>query len=191
MVGRDGRTSHQAALTGETNVHIMIATDGSLDVDKTVNLVSGLAGGDGASVTVYTTVEIPRGMLDEMRKAASDGGGDQTIDHTVEYRSDQAESPPGRERWIGDDTVLAAYIGSKVKDRTSGLVDALEAVGVEAEVVGEEGESAARAVLAAAEIRNVDVLCIGSHGAGRFDGLLGSISTKIARQASCPVLIIR
>jgi nucleotide-binding universal stress UspA family protein len=130
-------------------------------------------------------------MLNEMRKAATNRPDDQTIDHSVEYRSDQADAPSKRERWIGDDTVLAAYIGSKVKERTSGLVAALNAAGVEAEVVGEEGESASKTVLAAAESRNVDVLCIGSRGAGLFEGLLGSTSTKIARLASCPVLIIR
>jgi nucleotide-binding universal stress UspA family protein len=166
-------------------MHIMIATDGSLDVDKTVTFGSRLAGADD-TVTVYTAVEVPRGMLADMRDAAT-----QMIDYTVEYRTEQAETSGPSDPWIGDDAVLSAYIGSKVKDRTSDLVAALEAAGLHPEVVGEEGENAATSILAATEERQVDVLCIGTRGAGLFDGLLGSISTKITRLAPCPVLLIR
>ncbi|MFA9566377.1 MAG: universal stress protein [Acidimicrobiales bacterium] len=32
---------------------------------------------------------------------------------------------------------------------------------------------------------------MGTHGLGRFEGLLGSISTKLARRAGCSVLLVR
>jgi nucleotide-binding universal stress UspA family protein len=39
--------------------------------------------------------------------------------------------------------------------------------------------------------RSPDVLCVGTHGAGLFEGLLGSLSTKLARLAPCSALLIR
>ena len=92
---------------------------------------------------------------------------------------------------MGDDAVVAQYVNSKVEGRIAELAAALEAAGVEHTVVGEEGESAARSVLEAAKTHSVDVLCIGTHGLGRFEGLLGSLSTKVARLAPCSVVLVR
>jgi len=169
-------------------MHVMIATDGGLAADKAAAIVSHLVG-DGDAVTVYSVVEVPRRMLQEMRAAAGYASGDGAIDPTVEYRDEVGEASPTR--WIGDDVVVDRYVKAKVTERTGDLVAALKQAGISAEVVGEEGESVARTVLAAVESRKVDVLCIGSHGAGRFEGLLGTTSTKIARTAQCPVLLIR
>ncbi len=170
-------------------MHVMVATDGSIDVDKTAGIVGRLAR-DGGSVTVYTVVVIPRGMLDEMRAASGDAAAERARELTVEYRTTAAENYPPT-HWIGDDTILARYVKGKVKERTDALIRALEADGVNYEIVGEEGENASRSVLEAARSRNVDVLCIGTHGLGRFEGLLGSLSTKVARHAPCSVVLIR
>jgi len=170
-------------------MHVMIATDGSLDASKTAALASKLATDDG-KVTVFTVVEVPRGLLDEMRAASGDAADKKAKELTVEYRTTQAaDSPPSH--WAGDDAILSSYVRNKVSSRTSDLVSELEAAGVNYTVVGEEGESAARSVLAAAKSRDVDVLCIGTHGLGRFEGLLGSLSTKMARLAPCTVVLVR
>ena len=58
-------------------------------------------------------------------------------------------------------------------------------------MIGIEGENAARSILEAVEAHDVDVLCIGTHGLGRFEGLLGSTSPKLARRAACSVLLVR
>ena len=36
-----------------------------------------------------------------------------------------------------------------------------------------------------------DVLCLGTRGIGLFEGLLGSVSTKVVRLATCSVLLVR
>ncbi|MGZ8784831.1 MAG: universal stress protein [Acidimicrobiia bacterium] len=38
---------------------------------------------------------------------------------------------------------------------------------------------------------DADVLVIGTHGRGRFEGLLGSTGTKLARLAPCTVILVR
>jgi len=170
-------------------MHVMIATDGSIDTDKVVGIASRLAH-DNGSVTVYTAVIVPRGMLNEMRAASGDPAAERARELSVEYRTTPAgDTPPSH--WIGDDSILDRYVRSKVKERTASLASALEAAGVNYEVVGEEGENAARSVLTAVAERNVDVLCIGTHGLGRFEGLLGSLSTKVARHAPCSVMLVR
>ena len=170
-------------------MHVMIATDGSLEATKSARMAACLAGDDG-KVTVLTVIEVPRGLLDDMRSAAADSAMDKAREISSEHRQTQAPDPPVS-HWVGDDAVLKQYVKSKVRSRTTSLATALEATGVEFTVVGEEGENAARSVLEAAKSHNVDVLCIGTHGLGRFEGLLGSLSTKVARLAPCSVVLVR
>ncbi len=170
-------------------MHILIATDGTLDVAKTADTAARLAGPDG-KVTVYTVIEVPRGLLNEMRAAAGDSADAKAREVGAEYRSTQAADPPVS-HWAGDDAVVDRYVKSKVDRCTSELAAALEAAGIEHTVVGEEGENAAQSVLVAARTREADFLCIGTHGLGRFEGLLGSTSTKIARLAPCSVVLVR
>ncbi len=170
-------------------MHVMVATDGSLDANKTAGIVAKLAS-DRGQVTLFTAVEVPRGMLDDMRAAASNTADEKSRELGVQYRKEQADDGP-TSAWVGDDAVVGRYVNSKVKSATSDLSAALTAAGVAHDVVGEEGENAARSVLEAAKTRNVDVLCIGTHGLGRFEGLLGSLSTKVARMATCSVVLVR
>ncbi|MFQ5554241.1 MAG: universal stress protein [Acidimicrobiia bacterium] len=53
-----------------------------------------------------------------------------------------------------------------------------------------EGHTA-RTILEVAEDGRCDIIVIGSHGQGRFEGLLGSTGTKTIRHASADVLVIR
>ncbi len=167
----------------------MIATDGTIDTGKAAEIAGNLAG-NGGKVTVFTVVVVPRGMLNEMRAAAGDSADDKARELSVEYRTTPAGNDPVS-HWVGDDAIVNRYVNSKVKERTSELAAALTAAGVEAEVVGVEGENASRSVLEAVRSNGVDVLCIGTHGVGRFEGLLGSLSTKVARHAPCSVVLVR
>lgn len=171
-------------------MHVMIATDGSLDADRTARLAARLAGDDGR-ITVYTAIEVPRKLLDEMRRAVTHPTDDEKIEElSVEYRHDQAGDPPVT-HWVGDDAVVNRYVERHVRQRTEALAAALEPLGIPYEVVGEEGEHPARLVLEAVKANDVDVLCLGTHGLGRWEGLLGSISTKLSRLAPCPVMLVR
>jgi nucleotide-binding universal stress UspA family protein len=171
------------------SMHVMVATDGKLDAKKAADIAARLAG-DGGRVTVFTAVEVPRQMIDDIRAATADSDADLAREKQVEYRRTQAEDAPVS-NWLGDDTIVAKYVNRCVADRTAELVAELTSAGVEHRVVGEEGESAARSVLEAAKANDVDVVCIGTHGLGRFEGLLGSLSTKVARLAPCSVVLVR
>jgi nucleotide-binding universal stress UspA family protein len=170
-------------------MHVMIATDGSLDASRTALVASKLASDDGR-VTVLTVVEVPRRLMEDMRKAVGSTPSALSDGFSVEYVRDQADNPAPTE-WLGDDAIVDRYVNGTVRSRTSDLTAALAALGVEHSVVGVEGENAARIVLAAAKNDDVDILCVGTHGLGRFEGLLGSTSTKIARLATCSVLLVR
>lgn len=166
-------------------MHVMIATDGSLEPEATATLATRLAGTDGR-VTVVSVVEVPRQILEELRAAATPDieTGD------VEYRRIQAADTPVS-TWVGDDAFVENYVSRVVSTRTDELVAELERIGTAVDVVGLEGESAARSVLDAVNEDEPDVLVLGTHGSGRFEGLLGSLSTKLARLAPCSVLLVR
>lgn len=169
-------------------MHVLIATDGTLDPERATLLVSKLAA-DGGRVSVLTVVEVPRRLLADMHAAASESD-DKLQEVTTEFRSTQAgDNPPSR--WIDDDQVVARYVRTQVTGATDSLAAALTEAGVKHEIIGQESEDAARAILAAVEERGVDILCIGTRGLGRFEGLLGSTSTKLARRASCSVVLVR
>lgn len=170
-------------------MHVLIATDGTLDASRAAGFASALAGADG-SVTVLTMVEINRNLLRDLRGLF----GERVVDAThqdAEYVGLQpdAGSAVGAD-WPGDDEMLNRYLEDQKATRTDDLVAALEAAGVRPEVIVREGEAAAGIVAAASDL-GADVVCVGSHGKGLFEGLLGSISTKLARRSPAPVLIIR
>lgn len=167
-------------------MHVMIATDGCLEPIRTAAIAARLAGGDGR-VTVLSVVEVPRALLDDMRRAVLNGDD---LRRDVEFRSAQAaDSQPTH--WLGDDAIVERYVRDQVRKRTVDLVAALDGRGVENEVVDLEGENAARSLLEWIADEPVDIILIGTHGLGRFDGLLGSTSTKVARLAPCSVVLVR
>lgn len=168
-------------------MHVLVATDGTLDTTLAATMVARLAGQTGR-VTVFTAVEVPRQILTDLRSASSPDAD--PADAGVAYRREQAgDAAAGH--WIGDDAFIAQYVDRVVASRTAGLVAELKAAGVDVIATGVEGESAARSVLEAVSEHKPDLLCVGTHGLGRFEGLLGSLSTKLARLAPCPVLLLR
>ena len=68
---------------------------------------------------------------------------------------------------------------------------ALEERGVETEARVVESEDVAPTIMEQLVTLDAEVVVIGSHGQGLFQGLLGSIGTKIVRRSPRPVLLLR
>ena len=90
------------------SMHVMVATDGKLDAKKAADIAARLAG-DGGRGTVFTAVEVPRQMIDDIRAATADSNADLAQEKQVEYRRTQAEDAPVS-NWPGDDTIVAKYV---------------------------------------------------------------------------------
>jgi nucleotide-binding universal stress UspA family protein len=70
------------------------------------------------------------------------------------------------------------------------LVDTYPQDGVQVERVVDQG-MASESILALAEARKADLIVMGTHGRRGFDQLmLGSVTERVMRKASCPVLIV-
>lgn len=170
-------------------MHVLVATDGTLDPETTARFATALAG-DGGTVTVVTVVEINRNLLRDLRELF----GERHVDAShqdAEYVGvkHNAGSTVGPD-WPGDDQMLARYLDDQKEARTGPLAEALTAAGITPDVRVLEGEAAPGVIGLAGDL-GVDVVCVGSHGRGLFDGFLGSTSTKLARRSPVPVLIIR
>jgi nucleotide-binding universal stress UspA family protein len=172
-------------------MHVLVATDGSLDPTRTAQFTVSLAG-DGGKVTVLTVVEINRNMLRDLRALY----GERSVkpaDQDAEYVGLRPDPSSGVSAdWPGDDQMLTRYLDDQATARTAPLVAALEAAGAtDVEVLAREGEDAATVIVEMAGRLAVDAVAVGATGKGAFEALLGSTGTKLARRAPCPVLIIR
>jgi nucleotide-binding universal stress UspA family protein len=173
----------------DTTVHVLVATDGGLDPEQAAEFATRLAG-DGGRVTVLTVVEIPRRLLREMRQVWGEQPDVGTIADTqyVDTPAVPLAAPPG---WPGDDAILERYLGDKRVQCVEPIVEAVTLRGAEAEGIVLEGEKPAALIAEKLDEIGADVLVVGSHGQGLFQGLLGSESTKLVRRSSKPILVIR
>jgi len=170
-------------------VNVLVATDGQLDPELVGSFAKPLTS-SGGSVTVLTVIEIPRRLLAELRAhyGAMEGA---VVDRDAEYVGGAMAVDTAPTGWPGDDAVLQRYLHDKRIEYTGPMVTHLEAMGVA--VTGEvvEGENAAATILATLKEGDYNVVLIGSHGQGLFEGLLGSTGTRLTRHAPCPVLVLR
>lgn len=167
---------------------VIVATDGTLDPNKVTKLAGGLAGQDG-EVLVLSIIEVPRQLLEAIRVAGAQESGAGPA--SAEYAG-QAADPKPRPGWVGDDAIIARYVEDQRIERTTAMADALRESGVaNVRTMCHDSENVVKEILAVAETEGTDVICIGTLGLGRFEGLLGSISSKLARQAPIPVLLVR
>ena len=169
-------------------MHILVATDGALDTVKAAPLVARLAGEDG-TVTVLSVVEIPRRMLSELRAVYGERPAT-SVDADAEYVG-ISKDRPASVGWPGDDAMVDRYLNDKREEVINPILRVLADAGVTADGQVVEGENAAAVILQATKDQSADIICLGSHGSGRFEGLLGSTGTKVTRHAPCPVLVIR
>jgi nucleotide-binding universal stress UspA family protein len=168
-------------------MHIMVATDGTLDPETTAGFVNRLARPNDR-VTVLTVVEIPRTLLSDLRLFFERRDLIQGTDADDEYVA-PARATTISPSWPGDDALIARYVGDQKEERTHPLVEAL--AGLDVDTVALEGADPTRVILDVVEREHVDLLCVGTRGRGMFEGLLGSTSTKVSRRASCAVLLLR
>ena len=95
--------------------------------------------------------------------------------------------------YLGESNLQAAIV-AHMSDADRSLQSALQEIG---EIPGElnaqllEG-SQAETILSVAEVRDVDLIVMGTRGLGRLSALLlGSQSQKVVANAHCPVLLVR
>ena len=86
---------------------------------------------------------------------------------------------------------LPSGIIEKSKERArEALEEMVREANVQASVEVRSGQTH-RAILAAAEERNVDLIVVASHRPGLQDFLLGSTAARVVRHATCSVLVKR
>ena len=170
-------------------MHVLVATDGEIEASTAAEFASRLAG-DGGRVTVLTVVEVPRTFLNDIRDHWGPGDGESVVaDYTfVETPVARRDGPTG---WPGDAAMIDRYLRDKLRRNTEPLVEALAQRGIEADARVIESENVTPAIIKQIGDLDVDVVVIGSHGQGVFQGLLGSTGTKIVRRSPRPVLLIR
>lgn len=178
-------------------MHILIATDGTLNPTKTADAVARWYE-DGDEVTVFNAVSIPtdflRGLSDSGVEAASAiaheaGSGTSAGDRAAqqlapEYHKRASHAPA--------ESPVAAAMASEAQRIAKPIVDALAERNVPAKAAWRSTEhSITKAIVQEIAIRDAELLVIGSHGRGRFEGLLGSTGTKLVRQTPIDLLLIR
>lgn len=177
-------------------MNIMVATDGALDPKRTSEAVSRYYR-EGDVVFVFTAVNLPSDLLRQLGdsgvKAASQialeagqtlGAGDRAAERLIKTVS-TTKPPPV-------DAPILKALASTAKDRMKALVEALEEAGVEVGSFWRTTENrTARTILSAMKECETDLLVIGSHGRGEYEGGLGSTSTKLVRNSPASVLVLR
>lgn len=74
----------------------------------------------------------------------------------------------------------------------SGVIDSIEAAGVEAVAAIRESENVPRAILAYADEAGVDMIVMGTHGrTGLNRVILGSVTERVVRTSRIPVLTVQ
>lgn len=177
-------------------MHILVATDGTLDAEQAAEAVSRWYT-EGDKVTVFTAVNVP---TDFLRNLGSSGVKDaaqiareagQTLMAGDRAAQQMADKVPAPARPKQDSPVLGA-LNSTAESRTEGLVKALADKGIEARHTWRSSDyHTAKTIIETVRELDAGLLIVGSHGHGRFEGLLGSTSTKLVRHAPTAVLVLR
>ncbi len=170
-------------------MHVLVATDGTLDIDEAAKFAMALAGADG-EITVATIVRIPRRLVQELRTQYGEQAG-VTVDSDAEYVNSPSVDTTPPMGWPGDDKVIEQYLGNKRVEIARPVAEAIRALGGTVESIVREGEDVASDIISLCTEIDADVVVIGSHGHGAFQGLLGSTGAKLVRRSVVPVLVVR
>jgi nucleotide-binding universal stress UspA family protein len=177
-------------------MNILIATDGTLDPDRAADAAARWYT-KGDTVTVFTAMNVPttflRGMGDTRVKNAAQiaheagrtlGAGDRAAERLI-------GALPARPIRQPDLPVVSSLANTAVA-RTKLIVDALAERGITAKARWWPTEyRTARTVIGAVKALDTDLVIIGSHGHGRYEGKLGSTGTKLVRNVPASVLVLR
>lgn len=176
-------------------MHILVATDGTLDPTTAADAVERWAN-DGDKVMVFTAMNVPVDFLKSLgdsgvREAATiaheAGQGFNSGDRIAERLARPSPSPG-----MPEQSSVVKALQLNAHQRTGAIIDALASRSIDAQAMWVTTDSRpARAIVAAARRHDTDLLIIGSHGHGRFEGRLGSTGSKIVRLAPASVLVLR
>lgn len=187
-------------------MNILVATDGTLSAKRATEAVSRFYR-EGDKVFVFTAVNLPSDVLRQLGdtgvKAASRialeagqtlGAGDRAAEKLIKTLSPKPKpgvDMPERAGATQDSPVLSA-LAQTANKRMRRLVDSLKEAGIEpASFWRTTDNRTAKTTLSAMKECDTDLLVIGSHGHGKYEGELGSTGTKLVRQASASVLVLR
>lgn len=180
-------------------MHLLIATDGHLDVKKATEIVGRLHRPDDA-VTVLTAIDHPRRFLRdyaevagvrEVATIAHEAGagvigfasGAKAAERLAPLMdvSEPERHPPG----------LGGYFAGTAKRRVDSLIRRLGEAGIGAEAVWTTtDDQTAESILAASERLKADLLIVGGRRHRRFGSMLGSTASKLLARASVPVVVV-
>lgn len=182
-------------------MHIFVATDGTLDLTKTVDTVLHLWH-EGDDVTIFTAVRFPRKFMQNYAEiagvreiaAVADAAGAGPIGISSGARAAERMSEHAAARPVDPKQVsgVQSYF-QVVTERSCGpIAAALIERGVDAKTASAPTEDqTARTILAEAERLGADLLVVGHKGEGAFEGFLGSTVTKLVRRSAVSVLVIK
>ena len=177
----------QQAFDGIKN--ILVATDGSEQADKAVELSSEIALKYGAKLSLlYVTSRGP--SLEQLRnsvdaKALSEKAIEELdpARHPIAERLSSVVMPPVVSQDVLDE------IGQQVLERSQGIA---EATGIETTNLLLKDGDPARVIVNFAEREQADLIALGSRGLGRIDSVLtGSVSYKVSHAANRSCMIVR
>jgi nucleotide-binding universal stress UspA family protein len=170
-------------------MHVLVATDGTLDTDAAAKFAVALAGPKGKA-TVATIVKVPRTLVQELRHQWSDPATIH-VDMDGEYVGAPNVESAIERSYPGDDAVVEQYLGNKRVAVCKPVAEAIRASGVVAESVVREGDDVEDEIMSLADEIDAELIIVGSHGHNAFQGLLGSTGAKLVRRSPVPVLVIR
>ncbi|MDX1689663.1 MAG: universal stress protein [Acidimicrobiia bacterium] len=177
-------------------MHILVATDGTLPSEQVVETVARWYE-DGDTVTVFTAMNVPTDFLrrlgdtgvEDAARIAKEAGA--TLMAGDKAAQQLTGSVGARKPAKSDSPVLHALM-STARSRTKPVVDGLKEQGITAKQNWRTSEyKTASTTLAFAKEEGADVLVIGSHGHGKYEGLLGSTGTKLVRSFPGTTIVIR
>jgi nucleotide-binding universal stress UspA family protein len=168
---------------------VLVCTDGKCDIDLSARFAYALAGSEGSS-TVLTVVPIPRQLVSQLREQWGESPSS-TTDVDAEYVGSPGGIQEIARSFPGDDAVIEQYLGNKRIELCKPVVEAIRELGGNATSDVREGHEIAAGIMEVAQEIEADVVVIGSHGGGAFQGLLGSTGSKLVRRAKRPVLVLR
>jgi nucleotide-binding universal stress UspA family protein len=177
-------------------LNILVATDGTLDPERAADAVAR-SYADGDQVTVFTAMSVPTEFL----RGLGNSGVTEAVQIALEAGQTLSAGDRAAERLVGTmppktttktDTPVLHAMAAAAGERTKPIVTALKERGIEAKATWRGTESrTAHTILGKAKDVEADLLIIGSHGKGQFEGHLGSTGTKLVRLANASVLVIR
>ncbi len=177
-------------------MHVLVATDGTLDPERAADAVTRWYN-DGDAVTVFTVMNIPTDFLRRLGKSGVEEAASIALEAGQGFTSGDraaerlARPPVAHAEPLRDSPVMRA-LAKTAAERTAGIADVLAARGIPASTDWTTTDNrTAKAILLAIAQHGSDLLIIGSHGHGRFEGLLGSTGTKLVRHSPAAVLVIR